>query len=625
MPGPFIGSKRTLLKRSTPSGLVPDLGKGYAALVGNPPDPRTLAWFSWYSGLLAQRLVNVPNARTTTYYVDPEWIGGDGSEAAPFSTLAQAMALIGSNVRIRLKRDGIFEYSGSLSLPSNTTLDDYGSPSSKKPIVTWFTDAPNSGWSNVAGTTYSISSASQVDWVKTGPAGGGEDRPLHRVASSATCQSTTDSFYYGSGTVYVNLGETWTDGSPPVPLQFVTGNDTHVDLSGDNIRVENIRFEGVSIRPASSSTPLLGMRLLPSSATAELVVVGCDVYFTGYHAFSQLDAGICTFKDCKSGCLVALTGGATNYVSYAATGGQETIFDNCESTSGVMRDGGVLRSSTPIYAHTTGDGNGRASLIIARGCTTLTGVQSCTATSSFVNLPTAATLSDVRGFIVEDVQDYGEDYVLSAWLPPTNMAIINSFWRGLAVVGGSNSLGAAGAGWAINCVCVGAQSGGYGSLLDPVDGDGTWLNCELRYSAFGVTFGIVQDAAGWDDLEMRDCIITRLVPLAPTEPDQYLVNVANNATGAASRSGTAFIGCLDPQPAAGSGFFAGRLANGAGCGAFVDVGKVNIAYTSAPALLAVPSSGSPLYNAGAGDGSVEYDYYRTARGSRKTIGPVNGA
>lgn len=590
---------------------------GYFALVGSPPLARKEAWFTWHYTLLYKRLNNVPLHRGTTYHFAQNGndTTGNGSITNPYKTLAKAQTLSAGahDRRFRFRRGDVWREDGvTFAIEHHCTIDAYGT--GDKPKWTEFVYDLTPGdlggeWTVHSGNAYVVSEVRDIAWVKYRDAPKDIGQPLEKVSSSANCVATPFSFYLSGTQLFVNL-----DGEDPNDEALEgcpgTANNSTFQLSGDNCRMQDIRIEGYGMHDnASAGVQTYSLIMGVSTGTDEQVVEGCEIYFGGYHSIGALGPGKSVMKDCTVG-LGRVGPGITMLVSFSSNGGQETIFDNITLHSGNLHDVGLSRGSAQciaIYAHT---GTGVCDLIIARGITHIPGPHSSVATAGFTGLPSATVLEDVRCFLVQEYADEGGDRPLIVSAAPPSTAQMNCFYR--SVTTGPGTGNNAGPGFAYNCTWSRNNPVGYGSTFVDVANGGMFVNCCFHATHFGAIFKNTANAVNWANLKIYNSLV--ICDNFATALDQTVLNMSNSA------GNIDYNAYYMVDPVVGNNF--NLPAGSAGDGAIGDAHKVMLA--GPVALLYQPVSSDNFYDDGDAAVQPDYDYYRTFRGTRKTIGPVHG-
>lgn len=676
-------------------------------IAGARPFPRTLAFLSWLSTLLAARIANVPLKRTTRYYFAQS--GNDSPNTgtsinSPFLTLTKAQALLTAattvgDIRLSFNRGDVWRAAPGLVAKSNVTIDTYGN--GDKPVFSSFIYrylAGGGGWTSDSLGSYFRTETHDLAWVKY--VGGDSialDMMLERMSTQVACDNGTQCFFMDpvNNRLYVNVG---VDPNTVSLEGSLGGVSTTKDmlLFGDNIRLQEIRFEGWGIR--ESDTPRLitnavnngsgliritaashglttgkivliaaiggtveangnwtvtvinantvdlqgstftnaytsggtiriaasqtyGISCEPQSATDEIVVVGCEVYYTGYHAIGALNIGITTIYNCTVGHIRLGPGGQTPMVSFASAGGQETFFFGNTIYSGNLWEDGARRqenTTAAIYSHTV---TGTAVLLVNQNNTIRAGPYSCLNTSCFSGVPDAAgDITACNAFIINERFDEGSTRRIGIF--GTNgfyQVMMNCFYRGLPNPANANpyphACGQSPGAWTYNCTFIdgGSASGGVRNLFDPVIDNGRFYNCWFEAHDSGGIFKSFTNASTFPNVRVYNSVFACYDPVGGEDQSGCVINLSNVAGNIHGNA----IYAIDPTNAAYNAWLGGGGA--AGTGAFNDPEKVNL--SSAPNLAVNPVAGNQLYGKAIGMLLPEYNSSGDPRGGSLVIGP----
>ena len=194
-------------------------------------------------------------------------------------------------------------------------------------------------------------------------------------------------------------------GYEPVYSNTISG----IAISGDNTRVEGLRFDGWSAiysAAGENDTNSAYNVLATMAGTDSALIKDVEAYYSTYHNVGQKGTGICTFMNLRAGKMVSLSG--TNYVGYSTTGGQEVFFYQCENVGGCVKQLGLNYLAAnqqgamggTIYGHTA---SGTAALLIAWRCSNQPGQYQETTGATFQNTVNwGSDIAACRAFVVED-------------------------------------------------------------------------------------------------------------------------------------------------------------------------------------------------------------------------------
>lgn len=390
------------------------MGSSYIGTVGNPPLLTKKSWYTWYNNLLALRQSECPLARPTTYYFSQSGDDdtGDGSQNTPWKTLAKAQTIHNAssgNTAFLFKRgDEWTETTGLAFTKVNCTIADYGDSSLDKPLFNRFSTSYTANWTNDTGNRYVQGSTgtTKFHWVRRTDER--LSRILTRVADAATVTSTAFSFFHDSANqnLYINL-----NGSDPnsYTIECATASASHgITLSGDGSRIENIRVDGWGLN-GDTGAAIYGI-ITNSSGTDSVLVKNCECYFNNSHCMTHVTGsgnnGISTYIGCVAGYCESTA--ATVYVTYAANGGNETIFDSCITVGGKLPTADATNGTISVYGHTSGAVGSYVGLVIAYNHVTKSNNFAPTQSNvTFVNLEPATNLEDVRAFVIGETFEGG--------------------------------------------------------------------------------------------------------------------------------------------------------------------------------------------------------------------------
>jgi hypothetical protein len=428
-----------------------------------PPPPVTSpAWFSWYDGLLAQRLAECPLERGQTYYFSQSGddATGNGSIGSPWRTLAKAKQVLdgaapAGDVAVLFRRGDVWRESVGIEVATkNVTIADYGV--GEKPLLTAFrTVGDPTLWSPTAGfaNVYQRPAAQRVMWAKQD---NDLDRPWSRQRTLAGVNATEGSWCWLKGTLYVHPRHVAGAASDPRVdgNAYETVGETSspgVRVRGDGSRIENIRAQGWGLT-AQFGTQIHGIESQVRDAD-RAVIVGCESHYGLSHVMTHWSpqGGVATFTQCKAGLTTySFASGETMFNTYSYFGGTETIFDHCEATHGTLPSDDFptgKRLGVSFYGHTSAEPGAYLGLTIANACVTRDTPHGCASPAGFSNLTPGPGLETLRCFVVgERAQGLPGDY----WrLGAEASARVNGVYAFRPTSG--SSMNAYVRGWVINC------------------------------------------------------------------------------------------------------------------------------------------------------------------------------
>lgn len=606
----------------------------YSSVIGSVSFPdvgQYGAWEAQYFRLLNHRLAHAPLARASTYHFSQSGndATGDGSQGNPWKTLAKAQATLNASagdVRLRLRRgDEWNEATGLTVNKPNVTVDDYTTAATPaaRPLLNRFTVKYNAaGWAE-AGVTdrWTRAEPGDIAWVRDQA-----DRltPYTQVNATALVESTPRSFYWDAGgaVLHVNAGAGVSPNTKNLEAVVSNTADGVLVSGADGCRVENLRADGWGLHRTTAAIQRHGVRVEVSGTDAALVV-GCESYFSGSRAMAVYvpgtAGGIATFVRCRGGYVRYVTGGGgAVFNTYNGSGGQETIFHECEAAYGTLPSHewtpGQRFYGGAFFGHT---GGASLSLAVCYGCVvrTTAGASSCLAGATFANAPAAgASRAAARAFVVREVVETWTAADAAGWSP-----IPRTFQPGCS-------------GNEVRCGCrwlSGVKSTADTAVLVS-SMRGWWLNCSLLVQVVvspSGHVGLTSNAAA-DDILIDQCHLA----------------FDNSVTAAASRNvvlnfftfgGTLRNTVLQYVKPTGGGTLdlgsavntAQRLVNNAYYNCLLgsysnDAGKITLTDPLPPEHRPAPDS--PLYRTGAGAVAATHDPDARPRiPSAPSIGPAS--
>ena len=360
---------------------------------------------------------NSPLERATTYYFDttrPDNTGDgltlatakkDATELAALAAADRAFLFVGGQRHVMT--GPLLEYAGD-----NLTIAglDTGGGSRSFVIDRFSTTlaAASSSWTLAAGNRYTATMATEVAAVKLriDPLGLARDTNLVKVASSAACESTANSWYWTASTIHLNLNG---DNPDTYDVDLLpTNTDNGVEFSGDGCRLADATFYGFGCDNTTVANQNQGATNASSGDDANYYErVSC--YYSGSHAMAHYlgsgSGGRSYWKDCDAGYTRwNSSGGETVANSYSSGGGQETWFDSLKVRTGTLKssdwdyatDGARAKG---VFGHTA---TGSMDLGVMWRCTTEASHTPCRSLGAFDDTPTFETweLGNCRNFIV---------------------------------------------------------------------------------------------------------------------------------------------------------------------------------------------------------------------------------
>lgn len=601
------------------------MAQAHLTVVGAPPSATQLAWLAWYSKLLRHRRTEVPLTRTTTYYVAAN--GSDSNDglstAAPFLTLSKVQTVLtasSGDVRFRFRRGDTWkESTGITCSKNNVTFDDwFDSTTGYKaaPKFSRFTLEYNStGWSAASGNRYTRTEASTIAWIRyqTNPFG----TIFIRASSSAECESTSNSFYWASSVLHINLGGT---NPNTVNLEAVADNTGAGILINnvDGIRVRNISIHGFGCSATAGS---YGLKVQNSSLKIA-VVEHCEVFYSGDHCMghnegaSSTAGGICVFYNCRAG--LGYNGGSgVGWVTHNGNGDQETIWHGCEAAYGALPQTSWYnattrpRTGTAIYGHTGGTPY-KIGLAIVYGLEIYNNSYGCEVGARFNNSDSvsATGIEDARVFVNETMLGNQPCGILNMGLQ--NHVFINCNYHVQVMSGISNQIpqDATCSGWLLNTSLTIERANVVWNSGANGPHSFKWWHGLVRViqPVTGVSTMMAISAAQAAGTASAPSFVNTILAMDPISGITTRVNTRNHLD---NLKGNAYAGVL------------GYSTSGSDQGYDADTSAVQLG--AAPSMGIHPEQSSPLYRVGValpGGYKLEYDQDWDARNlTAPSIGP----
>lgn len=636
MPGLGLG----LALGATPTALsgaplIANRNKTYTQLLGALADPwhQKDVLYVQVGTLAGIRRANVPNARTTTYYFAAAGNdSGTGSSTDPFQTRAKAQTLLTANVgvgnlRLRFLRGDTWRDQVNWVARDFTTCDTWGSGA--KPIWTNFIHqyaASSALWTVESGTTYKLTEASSITWLKYADNTLARSSPLQLLTTkAAVIAATIPSFAWvqADGKIYLNLQGVDPNGSAWESNEGIASPDNGIIIRGDNVRMQGIVAYGIGMRTNAGNQTYTFLHYA-DAATNEGIFEDCESYYGGYHPFGGLGvgsvAGITTLRNCRAG----LFRGDASYsgkvfVFFAANGGCEGIVDGFVCESGMLWESGQTRRQCGGYSHTTG--GGYHSLLIARNVTYLPGDYSSQDATYFGGLP---DINDdhtlARGFSIRDNYNDPTRWGKINARPASQVQLDCYFNFGCYDVLGA---GQCQSGFSIDSYFIGnninAPGAAYGCMwVTPSNNLGGFINCYIRFDGKGTIFDNADNASAWPLERIVNTVMITKDPASSVATNDAAPNISKSAS---SVKGNAYW-CQTTVTANANVVPSGT--DGLGLVTVFDSTAVILTGTP-PAALVAPAAGT-IDDAGGTTagywGQPPIDYNGAPRGTEVTIGPL---
>ncbi len=421
------------------------MGTVYSTLSGVPPVCTSALFRPWYIQHLLNRLNECPLQRATTYYFSQS--GSDGADgltpATAKKTIGAANTLIasGANIRLRFKRGDVWKETsggapvGLLVNQTNVTVDDYGTQSLRKPLLSAFAATYTAGsWTLTAAqtNTYEQAETNTVAWIR-------EEHDINpnyvyrKMTSIATVEATAGSWWWDSVAqkIYIHPFENRNPSSDNHLYEAVYNNAVKgiSTTDVDNVRLHNLRVDGYGCNTAdlSGTTPTYNIHHGQTGSHA-IVITGCEAYYGNNHNIGQNATGaggIVTMIGCKTG-YTNITG--TDLVVYSSLGGQEAIYHECESMGGKLPIGAqpysAANAGDHFTAHASNNTTSPASLFAAFGCWNRASQWQDLTPGYAQNAPTFSDLKDCRAWIMNHTFNVRVPSAFdTSGTPPANISI----------------------------------------------------------------------------------------------------------------------------------------------------------------------------------------------------------
>ena len=447
----------------------------YEQVAGAIPPATSAAWFTWYNTLETARLDYSLQPRAQTFYFSSSGndITGNGSEANPWQSLAQARNILtetGGNVALLFERGDEFDDTVGLNVTEpDVTIGAYGDPSLPDPVFSAFTikyAANTNVWTSVSGTSaWSTSAPNLIGWIRDATNAVTQLSPDTYLQSASAVESTARSWTWSNGTLYLNPG---TSVNPNTINWEAVGNvdQDGIDMSGDGGLITNIRTDGWGC-VATEAYEAWGIVLSPEN-NASVVCMNCASFYNGIHAIGTMapptdptaSGGFSLLLNNVAGYTDATSMQNTEFIFFSPSGGNEVLSQGNTVEFGQLPDfnliGGGLDTSNPAYFGHTGDQPGQTvSLVISMDDRVVQEYYQGATYSSGINdfdskaLPGEnSNLMSLRRFIVDYQVLNNTPYTVSASI---NTVQINCLYQINGILPSSGVLDNNG-GWFINCI-----------------------------------------------------------------------------------------------------------------------------------------------------------------------------
>jgi len=385
----------------------------FLSVVGPIPDPKSFAFLPWKDRRYASIRSYCDNFRSATYYFSTS--GNNANDGLTPATAKQTLAEVNNviaassgNITILFKRGDEWNTNTNITLnKAKITLDAYGT--GNLPWINRFAQKYTTGWALAAGNRYTRTENTDTAWVRlTGwdlSKATGATQVLSRQTSSANCQATPYSFFWGTNVLHVNLG-----GSDPntIPLE---GNPTSTNpgivVTADACCVKNIRVDGFGQDFSNPHNPQSYQIQWNQPADKVGYAYNCETYYGGTHLHAGFISGngnITLVENCTAGFAMQGSAGETIFNSYSDNGLQEFYLVGCTCLAGTLPNGtGTwVRRAIPMYCHTPGSPANIGLVIVDRF--TVISSNFCVSQLTYLeNAPVATQTTDLRAFIIGEV------------------------------------------------------------------------------------------------------------------------------------------------------------------------------------------------------------------------------
>jgi hypothetical protein len=393
------------------------MSQTFDQVAGTIPVPTSLEFKPWLLSLIEARSRLNPVVRVNSLYVATAGSDGNpGTQASPFATIAQALSVATANTTIYLNRGDTFNTPITINNISNLSIASYGS--GDKPRISAFVRQYPAGtsWTNLSGNVYYLTETNAISWARIK-----HDvlNPLTKVTTTTDCQTVAGSWFWDTGTnrlyVHAFAGEDPTTGGLDYEAATIAesaNNGALIEGTSDLVRFDSLIFEGWGIN--YTTTPSKWGISAALQGLQEFCASNCGTFYCGIHAFGlngdsgysvTTAGGIATFINHRYGWTYnsASQGNSQAMMSYAALGGQETIFHRCEAVGGGLPFGTAAGpNDTAGYAST---GTGSPSLIVFNECTVKSHKYQYTVPPYTAYASTPTFVSDITScvaFVVDD-------------------------------------------------------------------------------------------------------------------------------------------------------------------------------------------------------------------------------
>jgi hypothetical protein len=535
---------------------------------GGFPQPGTPAWHQRVDQAEDLLRAQCPIQRPVTYYFSAS--GNDAADGLDPTrakrTLVEAQSVLASmpgNVRLRFRRGDTFTGLTGLTLPHDTTIDDYGDQALTRPLITSFYPL-SPVWTAVQGApgVFVASVLFDVFWIRD-PAN--IEYGFHRRDSLGQLSLTEGSWYFdlagdlelGPRALFVH----WPGGTPPpvlIEAALGAGDGILIPDGSAGCRVRDIRSHGWGMQTTDSQDYCIQSRVRNDDVA---VIENCEALYGPRHVIGHLVSGDLTtfggrtlWDHCRFGLGVHHSSGMTAFVAFAHGGQLAAVLDHCSVAYGSLQTE-IFASDHlgwGIYAH-PGTEEGPVGVVICRGTTYENPARNKIEAlhAGFAGSPAIVEKDDWSTYRVFFVDERAEGVSRIGF--PRESAIANGIYRA-ALPPGQTSLGSADTTpWGIHGAIL-FSTLAFDFTQCPDDNIGVWnqydqfvadfdmVHCRIdTVTRAGQFLGFDYDGYGANQSEfarMFNCIFTH------TGSGQAWVNIPNDNpfTAAGGSSHCAFFG-----------------------------------------------------------------------------------
>ncbi len=390
-----------------------------------PPLVTTIEWLEWYDELLESRIDAVSFPRDETRFVSSS-LGDDQNDGltpeSAWASVEAAREWIESANPENQTREVLFRRGDVWRTRSiidteqpGVRFADFGDSAEPAPYFTGFTgvaEINDMSWTQLGDEpVFWRHVPGHVSWVRE-DGDADLDAPLAKQYSAHALSKVAGSWWWDSATsrLLIHPREEDDPRQNGKTYEWAFSNEAGFSVGGDLSLVENLRADGFGLDPVVTA-PQREAFQSTAKDDEQVVFRNCTAYYGGSHVIahnaSGNTGGIATFFQCVAGFTKRNGSGETVFNTFAGNGGNQTIFHECTVARGTLPEGfDTGRRSDPVFGHTLG--GAKLGLTIVYGLRVIGHPHGAMRTGRFNNTQPAASLEEVRCFIVGSKVEGGD-------------------------------------------------------------------------------------------------------------------------------------------------------------------------------------------------------------------------